>query len=605
MRRGLAKVSGALALAMVAGSIATLLWDDAEVSPRTVVFSNPIAKSPGEGAPVFYIENETRKPTSCGDVSIEKDTTGLFRVIGRSDDAKRLIGLTVKDDVEKSADTDVSTKSVAKRLRIEAQATGGQDPENKALAMSALSTADLAKSGEPESLTVTWPEGFHETSREVPWRVTGDLQSGQRMYRYDRSDGASAAEDDSDVIDADELFPTVSVTWNSVDEFGKAFRGGILYAANSPPRVAFKTIVGFEVTVVLSEDGATQAMVDELAANVRTAPFRCPAVISDYTTDPTTQTRVAGDDWVAYLDNTRSSETQCAIPEATIYDGALLSSPAEDLECSPQQTFSVAKKPRLKETSEMIAFVAQPPVATIRISEPSGRALSSYALVPDPGSEYGVTAGDFTAPAGVDVLLVEALDGQGATVETASYRLRCRYTETCSPLHQLLALPAIPIDDRANGTQTSSLHLGTAELPKSMWPPDNSNVGPAELATTTKHWCALLDMTSQSLADAGSIGRDGMAACSPTDTLRPDTLTVDTETLDYVGAMSMTVVVVGSDISKVRVSAKGSTETFDVQRTQPGPGAVSFDDPSLYGENQVTYEGLDAAGHLIATTHST
>ena len=69
--------------------------------------------------------------------------------------------------------------------------------------------------------------------------------------------------------------------------------------------------------------------------------------------------------------------------------------------------------------------------------------------------------------------------------------------------------------------------------------------------------------------------------------------------------MSMTVAVVGSDISKVRVSTQGSSKTFDVQRTQTGPGAVSFGDPSLYGENTVTYEGLDTSGHVIATTHST
>lgn len=215
-----------------------------------------------------------------------------------------------------------------------------------------------------------------------------------------------------------------------------------------------------------------------------------------------------------------------------------------------------------------------------------------------------MAAGDLTAPAGVDVLVIEALDGQGATVETASYRLRCRYTETCSPLHQLLNQPAIPTDDTAGGMRTSLLHVGTAELPTTPWPLNNSSIGPVELANTSKHLCALLDITDKP-TDPEQQSRDGMATCTASDTLRPDTLVVDTETLDYVGAMTMTVAITGPDISKVRVTPDGSSKTFDVQRTQPGPGAVSFPDPSRYGEKTVTYEGLDSTGHVIATTHST
>lgn len=139
-----------------------------------------------------------------------------------------------------------------------------------------------------------------------------------------------------------------------------------------------------------------------------------------------------------------------------------------------------------------------------------------------------------------------------------------------------------------------------AETPVKHWPRDNSSIGATDLATTTKQWCALLDIIDKR-PDFG--GRDAMATCVPVESLTPDTLTITTETLDYVGAVSMSVAVVGNDIMSLRVTVEGSGKTFGVQRTESGPGAVAFVNPT-YGEQSVTYEGLDATGRVVATSHS-
>jgi hypothetical protein len=107
-------------------------------------------------------------------------------------------------------------------------------------------------------------------------------------------------------------------------------------------------------------------------------------------------------------------------------------------------------------------------------------------------------------------------------------------------------------------------------------------------------------------------------------------LRVATETLDYVGALTQSVAVVGDSVVSVRVSTGEGAFVVPVQRNETGPGAVTFEDPSIelagpisaslrvppegslptgkpdrepyeYGEVEVTYEGLDSDGRVIAT----
>jgi hypothetical protein len=605
VRRGLIRIGGTLALVIAAGSFAIVRWDNKQTNKQTtrevVVVQSPIGvASFVDSVPVFYIENKTRKPTSCADVTITKLTTGLFSAIARSDDGTWTIELTVVDDLaaENSAEmptnNSVPTKSLAGRLRIEAQAVGGTDTEDQAIMIEALNAADLATSGDPKSIKVTWPKGYREVSRGVPWKVTG----------YP-SESVFDSESDNDASTGYDLSSRVSLTWNSIDGLGTSFSTGVISAADSPALFAAKTIEGYGLTVFLSGDSATQSEVDKLAANIQSTSFRCPAVVSNDTVDTSTMTRVVGRDWVAYFDNSPPSKEQCAIPEATIFEGSKFPVTVRFLGCSPKQAFSVERATHSTTDSEVIAFVSKSPVASIRLREPSGRVLSSYDVVRAADSAFGVAAGEFSSTVGVDVIVIEALDGNGSTVEAASFRLGCRYSEACSPLHQLLSQPAIPIENASDETYASSLHVGIADVPEKPFPSRTTSVGPVEFATTSRQWCAVLDVISVVTGDGGSGDRDGMAACTPMDGLAPDTLTVETETLDYVGAMSMSVVVIGPGISKVRVTVDGSSETFDVHRYQPGPGAVSFYDPSDYGEKPVTYEGLNSTGQVIATTRTT
>jgi hypothetical protein len=78
-------------------------------------------------------------------------------------------------------------------------------------------------------------------------------------------------------------------------------------------------------------------------------------------------------------------------------------------------------------------------------------------------------------------------------------------------------------------------------------------------------------------------------------------LRVATETLDYVGAFTQSVAVVGDSVVSVRVSTSEGAFVVPVQRNKTGPGAVTFEDPSGYGTVEVTYEGLDLDGAVIAT----
>ena len=618
MRRVVAGVGGALAVAMAVGSFATLRWDNARSTPRRVVFSNPSAATnpAADRVPVFYIENATAVPTSCDDVKVEKTTTGLFRAVATSADGKQSVRVTVQDDLpaasdSTSADAAAAAKSIPGRLRLEAQAIGGLDAEDIATAKESLSRAELAIAGDPRSLTVSWPAGFHETSREVPWAYSGYLQDGipQRMYRFDSPDDQASADDDADVIDPEELFASLNLSWNSVDDFNRVFRHGFILTDNpAPPVFAFRTIDGFAVGISLAEEGATQAKVDELAANIRVAPFMCAAEIDEYATDLNTMIRVDSNDWVAHLNrtpNNPSPENPCAIPDAVVDRGGTSRASTRSHNCSPGGTFTLAKDFGFAPQPDRVTFVANAPVASIRLREPSGRVLTSYPVFRATGSTFGIASGALPKVSGVGVLVVEAFDAQGTLVEAASYQLGCRYRDACSPLHRLLDNAAIPVNETDTTKQTRLLYLGTTDLPANPWPSYDTSVGSVDLATTSKQWCALLDITAEDSFGPNTVDQDGMANCIPVDTLRPDTLSVSTETLDYVGVLTMSVVVVGSDVSQVRVGHLGSSKIFAVHRTEPGPGAVAFSDPSHYDdESPVGYEALDATGRIIAETQA-
>jgi hypothetical protein len=301
------RIVGPLALVVAAGSLVAVRCNNNTKDTVDVIVVADASKettSTVDSAPVFYIENKTRKPASCADVTVTKSSNGLFGVSARSDDKKRTIQLTVRDplpeeSVGPAATNIASTRSLAGRLVLEAIAVGGTDAENQAGAMQALNAADLATSADPQSLKVTWPTGYRELHRGVPWVITGDLQRQRNLS--------------SEEAEEEDLSPRPSLTWSSIDDGGRTTLGGVTVGADVTPLFGTSTIDGFAVMVMLSGDQATQstqADVDKLATLVQALPFRCTAAVSKYTVNPETATRFTGSDWIAYLDSNRRKKNR-------------------------------------------------------------------------------------------------------------------------------------------------------------------------------------------------------------------------------------------------------------------------------------------------------
>jgi hypothetical protein len=592
MRSGVVKVGIAVGLVAIAGWV--LVGRSGTQKSQGPASELSIAETAitvePENVPVLYIENRTPTPRSCDDVDITKSAIGLFGATARSDDGTKTIRLVVEDDLPDLGWVEPDpppAKASSNRLRIVAYAAGSSDAENTAIEQQALKNASLAAAGEPQSLTVKWPGGYQETGRGLAWSVSAGLADPEPDYEYNSE---LAVEEESDF--------DVRLTWNSIDERGES---GAIFLAGPLPVLAEREIAGFSVLVAMLGEGATQADADNLARGIKTAPFRCSAEVSTYAPDPSRMTRVVGGEWVAYLDGKPSSK-ECAVPRAMLFIETESPALSEFRNCSPQQTFSVDRYPNRSNQPDSIAFVASRSVASIRLRDPAGRVVSDYSVVPRNGDAFSVVAAEFPTDVSAEVMVIEALDKNGAVQETAAYGVGCVYTESCSALHPLLVQPAITVD-LGYEEYESSLHLGAADLPAKPFPEGRNLLAPVEFATTSKQWCALLDMKGRTTTQ-DEPDRDGMSSCVEVDKLARDTLAVETQTLDYVGAMSVSVVVVGPDTSQLRVTVEGSQTTFNVNRSQPGPGATTFEDPSFYGDKTVTYEALDSSGNVIATTRS-
>jgi hypothetical protein len=195
---------------------------------------------------------------------------------------------------------------------------------------------------------------------------------------------------------------------------------------------------------------------------------------------------------------------------------------------------------------------------------------------------------------------IEEIAKDGKIVGTRSGHLFCRYTEPCSAFANLLSLP--PIKQQVQGALRVELHVGAAALPSAKIESTREILGSGLPERLEPHVCALADLfATANTGDRAGPDRDGLSACEPAATMSPNTLRVATETLDYVGALTQSVAVVGDSVVSVRVSTSEGAFVVPVQRNKTCPGAVTFEDPSGYGTVEVTYEGLDLDGAVIAT----
>jgi hypothetical protein len=376
----------------------------------------------------------------------------------------------------------------------------------------------------------------------------------------------------------------VSLHWRANDPSSEPPRsvGGIVVSGGQG--MASGTTNGYDI-FVLAE---TQAEAGQLVQKVRKAAITCPVI------EPVREVRVTGANFYGYVD---TDGTRC--PTRAGVNGQIGSANIDNASIDCTDDLMGAAVVFGEKGQKQLAVLAGPRVHTIRVSTANAKSIAP--VEQNPEGQFGLTLFPPGTP-DTEFFRIEGIANDGKTLETRSGHLFCRYSEPCSAFANLLSLP--PIEQHVRGSLTVEIHVGGAALPESAKIESTREIlGSDRPESLEPHVCALADLfATTNTGDKAGPDRDGLTACEPTATMGPNTLKVATETLDYVGAFTQSVAIVGERVVSVRVSTNKDAFVVPVQRNKPGPGAVTFEDPSEYGEVEVTYQGLDSAGRVIATS---
>jgi hypothetical protein len=565
-------VVGVAALCLGLG-FRSLIKSDSSSNPVRIV-----ASGSSKSGDVFYVSGKQKEPASCDDITISRTKSALFLLMGS--DGKHDVAVEVVDETFDLAaatsgeQTSITERALGDHIKLVVTVTKQTDD---LLADSLSASSALTKPGDPESLRVNWPPGFKETWRGLPTALDGAYVQGLGMWRN------IEAPSSTDSRAAEELADSwVTLHWRANDPASESQRsvGGIVVGASQG--MASGTANGYDV-VVLAE---TQAEAVQLVQKVRKAAINCPII------EPVRKERVTGTNFSGYIDTDGTTcPTRAGVTGqmgSAIIDGASIDC-ANDL-MSAAVVFGEKGQKRL-------AVLAGPRVHTIRVS--TANAESVAPVHRNPEGQFGLTLFPADTP-DTEFFRIQGVAIDGKTLGTRSGHLFCRYTEPCSAFANLLSLP--PIKQQVQGALRVELHVGAAALPSAKIESTREILGSDRPESLEPHVCALADLfETTNTGDRAGPDRDGLSACEPAATMSQNTLRVATETLDYVGALTQSVTVVGDSVVSVRVSTREGAFVVPVQRNKTGPGAVTFEDPSKYGEVEVTYEGLDRDGRVIAT----
>jgi hypothetical protein len=569
-------VVGVAALCLGLGFRSLIKSDSSSSSVRIV------ATGSSKSGDVFYVSGKQKEPTSCDDVTINRTKSALYLLTGS--DGRHDVAVEVTDDTfglataTSNEETSITERALGDHLKLVVTVTKQTDD---LLADSLSASSALAKPGDTESLRVNWPPGFKETWRGLPTALDGAYVEGLGIWRN------IEALPSTDSYAAEGVAGSwVSLYWRADDPASEAQRSDAGIVVGASQGMASGTANGYDV-VVLAE---TQAEAVQLVQKVRKAAINCPII------EPVRKERVTGATFFGYIDTDGSTcPTRAGVTGqmgSAIIDGASIDC-SKDL-MSAAVVFGEKGQKRL-------AVLAGPRVHTIRVSTANAESIAPVER--NPKGQFGLTLFPSDTP-DTEFFQIEGIANDGKTLETRSGHLFCRYTEPCSAFANLLSLP--PIKQQVQGALRVELHVGAAALPASVMIESTSEILGSELAERLEpHVCALADLfdTVGTIAGAGP-DRDGLTVCEQTTAMGPNTVKVTSETLDYVGAFAQSVALVGESVVSVRVSTNKAAFVLPVQRNKPGPGAVTFEFPvsSESGEAEVTYQGLDSDGRVIATS---
>ena len=551
--------------------------------------------------PVLEIPGVIDRPISCGRLNVTVERP--YRWVVQGTDDQRTLSVVVTDSLEaaRPAQTD-AVRDEPHGLRL----TAHPAETDTALARTVLDAARLTIPGVAASLEVTWPTGWHEVYARQPVVISAQRSDDESTYVWsdDGSDDASdttAAEPETGptVLDKTE---TITLRWSDADPAlpSRSAAGSWFGYAPSVGSPKFTTEAAGSVVAgrvagvtVMRAAGATGHEATALAHTIRDTGRRCPARV-----DPpaTASYRVISNSWVVDL----GTDAQGCLTTVKILaaNGLRYGTASDPERC--HRGIVAASKPWLGGDPRDTIVVVSNEVANLKVVSSTGERIETFGVkrpTPDEPTGPGVAVVHAPKASGDPVVLV-ASNAAGGEIDRAAWFLGCRYDDPCSSLADLLASPGWT---ETSGGKRITTHVGPVQRAQRDARSGSYALGDAGAARTIPMLCALVDI--QDPPDPGGPSRDGYAVCRPAADVGPTTFALDVPTLDYVGTISQGIALVGADVERLRVTAKGASRIVSVHRAMPGPGVATFADPGEYGSTPVTYEALDASGLVITVAN--
>ena len=543
---------------------------------------------------VLEIPGVIDRPTSCGQLNITVDRP--YRWVVQGTDGRRTLSVLVDDSLEaaRPAPTDV-VRDEPHGLRL----TAHPAETDTVLARTVLDAARLSIPGVAASLEVRWPTGWHEVYAQQPVVISAQRSDDESTYVLsDDGSDTTAAETETGptVLDKTE---TITLRWSDADPalpsrsaagiwFGYAPSvGPAKLTTEAAGSVVAGTVAG---VTVMRAAGATGHEATALAHTIRDTGRRCPVRV-----DPpaTASYRINSATWVVDLGT--DAEGCVAAVNILAANGLPYGTTGDRERC--HRGVVAASTPWLGGDPGGTILVVSNEVAKLTVVSSTGERIETVGVTrPTPDEPTGPGVAVVHAPkASGDPVVLVASNASGGEIDRAAWYLGCRYDDPCSSLAGLLASQGWT---ETTGEERITTHVGPVQRAQLDARSGSYALGDADAARTIPMVCALVDI--QDPRDPDGPSRDGYAVCRPATDVGPTTFALEVPTLDYVGAISQGVALVGADVERLRVTAKGASRIVGVHRAMPGPGVATFADPGDYGSTPVTYEALDASGLVIS-----